>query len=86
MLAGSGQDLGTADQEAWIDAERPADEPQHHDRADAEAAAADGKAEPASPAARFATPILYVAAFRQIVQAHGFSSWVRRCLRRAAFA
>ena len=77
-MAGTGEDLGAADEQAWIDAERPADNAQHHNGADTQPAAADGKPEPApSPEAAFAAPILYVAAFRQVVQAHGSASWLR---------
>ena len=39
----AGEDLGAADQQARIDAERPADQAEDDDRADAEAAAADRK-------------------------------------------
>jgi hypothetical protein len=48
---GPGQDLGTADEDARIDAERPADEAEHHDRSDAQAAASDRDAKAAAPAA-----------------------------------
>src|SRR5262249_41135064 len=48
-LAGTGQDLGAADEQARIDAERPADEAERHDRADAQLAPAAG-AEPPRPA------------------------------------
>src|SRR5262249_29817125 len=44
-LAGTGQDLGAADEQARIDAERPADEAERHDRADAQSAAPDRQAE-----------------------------------------
>src|SRR5262249_12048787 len=73
--AGPGQALGAADEQAWVDAERPADEAKRHDRADAQSAAADRKAETAAATetALFAS-ILDVAAFRQIVQAHGSAS------------
>src|SRR5262249_5489635 len=75
-LAGTVQDRGAADEQARIDAERPADEAERHDRADAQSAAADWKAETASAAAKtsLSASILDVAAFRQIVQAHGFAS------------
>jgi hypothetical protein len=75
-LAGTGQDLGAADEQARIDAERPADEAERHDRTDAQSAAADRKAETTSAAAKTAlfASILDVAAFRQIVQAHRSAS------------
>ena len=76
-LARAGQDLGTADEQAWIDAERPADEAERHDRADAQSAAADRNAEPAAATAAEAavpTSILDVAALREIIQAHGVAS------------
>src|SRR5262249_38645726 len=75
-LAGTGQDLGAADEQARIDAERPADEAERHDRADAQSAAPARQAETASAATKAAlfASILDVAAFRQIVQAHRFAS------------
>src|SRR5262249_32124474 len=74
--AGAGQDLGAADEQARVDAERPADEAERHDGADAQSAAADRKAETAPAATHTAlfASILAVAASRQIVQAHGSAS------------
>ncbi len=74
-LTGAGQDLGAADEQARIDAERPADDAEHHDGADAQSAAADRKtAAPAAAVATIGASILDVAAFRQVIQAHGFVS------------
>src|SRR5262245_59276117 len=74
--AGTSQDLGAPDEQARVDAERPADEAERHDRADAQSAASDRKTETAPAATETAlfASILDVAAFRQIVQAHGFAS------------
>ena len=75
--AGAGrrrEHLGAADQQARIDAERPADDAEHHDGADAEPAAADRHADAAATAAAIAAAILDVVALRQIVLAHRFSS------------
>ena len=55
-LARAGQDFGAADEEARIDAERPADQAEHHDRADAQTAAADRDAKAAAPAAEPPSP------------------------------
>ena len=72
---GAGQDLGAADEQARIDAERPADDAEHHDGADAQSAAADRETAAAAAAeAALVASILDVAAFRQIIQAHGFVS------------
>src|SRR5512144_1543845 len=73
-LAGAGQDFRAADENARIDPERPADEAEHHDRPDAQAAAADRDAKAAAPTAKtaLAASIFDVAAFRKIVQSHGF--------------
>jgi hypothetical protein len=75
-LALAAQDLGPADEQAWIDAERPADQAERDDRADAQSATADRQAEPSTAAAETAVvaSIFDVAAFRQIVQPHGFAS------------
>src|SRR5215471_8072193 len=75
-LAGPGEDFGAADEQARIDAERPADEAERHDRADAQSATADRNAKPATAAeaAALRASVLDVAAFRQIVQPHGFAS------------
>jgi hypothetical protein len=72
-LALAVQHLRAADQQARIDAERPADQAEDHDGTDAQAAATDRKAEtaPAAAVAAFAASILDVAAFLQVVQAHG---------------
>src|SRR5262249_49626777 len=74
--AGTGQDLSAPDEQARVDAERPADEAERHDRADAQSAAADRKTETAPAATETAlfASILDVAAFRQIVPALGFAS------------
>jgi hypothetical protein len=73
-LAGAGQDFRAADENARIDPERPPEEAEHHDRPDAQAAAADRDAKAAAPAAKtaLAASIFDVAAFRKIVQSHGF--------------
>ena len=75
-LVAAGEDLGAADQQARIDAERPADEAEHHDGADRQPAAAHGQPPkpppPAAATAALAATILDIAAFRQIFQAHAF--------------
>src|SRR5262249_26183212 len=65
----AGQDLGAADQEARIDPQRPPDEPEHHDRPDAQAAATARHAE-AATAAFLAAAILDVVAAAEIVPTH----------------
>jgi len=63
--------LGAPDQQARVDAERIADDADHHDGADAEPAPAhaDRKTTTSAPAA-VATTILDIVALRQIVVAH----------------
>ena len=48
-IAAARQNFGAADQDAGIDAERPADQAEHDDGADAEPAAADRETEPPPP-------------------------------------
>jgi hypothetical protein len=71
----AGEDFGAADQHPRIDAERPADQAEHHDGADAQAAAADRHPETAAKtaAALFAAAVLDVAALVQIFPAHRFA-------------
>ena len=69
-IAAARQDFGAADQDAGIDAERPADQAEHDDGADAESAAADRKTESAAAATGFTAAILDVAALFQIIQTH----------------
>src|SRR5262249_47934085 len=69
LLAAAGENLRAADQKPRIDAECPADEAEHDDRADAEAAASHREAA-AHASAAIATPILDVLALRQIFPAH----------------
>src|SRR2546423_968735 len=72
-LSAAGHHLGAPDQDARIDAKRVADDPEHHDRADAEPAAAQahGQAEAAATAAAaIAAAILDVLAFRHVVETH----------------
>src|SRR5262249_4596102 len=73
--AAARRNLAAADQQGRVDAERPADEAEHHDRPDSHSAA-DGNAEAAPAAAETAVvaAILDVAGFRQIVQSHGLPS------------
>src|SRR5215468_3285467 len=72
VCAAAGKDLGAADQEARIDAQRPADQAQHHDGADPEPAAAQRQAEApaAKSATRFATAILNIFALFGVIQTH----------------
>src|ERR1700719_1985640 len=63
------QDFGAPDQEARIDAERPADQAQHNDGADSKTAATHWQAE-AAAAARFAAAILDIVALFGLVQTH----------------
>jgi hypothetical protein len=60
------QNFGAADQDAGIDAERPADQAEHDDRPDAQSAAADRKTK-APAATGFAAAILDVAALFQVI-------------------
>src|SRR5262249_28093281 len=69
------KDFGATDEHARVDAERPADEPEHHDRADAQSAAiADREAaaarETATGIAALIPAVLDIAALRQVVIAH----------------
>jgi hypothetical protein len=64
------QHLGPADQKPRIDPERPADQAEHHQGADAEPAAADRQAEAATATPLIAAAILDVVAGRQFIQAH----------------
>ncbi len=75
-LARAGQHFGAADQQARIDAERPTDEAENDDRADAEAARTAWKSNAAAAAEATALPaaILNIAALLQIIQAHDFAS------------
>jgi hypothetical protein len=59
--------LSPADQDARVDAERPADDPEHHHGADAEAAA-DRQSEPT--AAALAAPVLDIGGGAEIFPAH----------------
>ncbi len=71
----AGEDFGAADQHPRVDAERPADQAEHHDGADAQAAAADRHPETAAiaAAALFAAAVLDVVALVQIFPAHRFA-------------
>src|SRR5262252_148236 len=90
----AGQNFGAADQNARIDAERPADQAQHHDGADPETAATDREAETATAeaAARFTAAILDIVALLGFVQTHccapspGFRCALTRVEARAKFA
>src|SRR6516225_2017058 len=69
-LSTTGEDLCAADKHAWIDTERPADQTENNDHADAETATATGYAQaPAARRTRLAV-ILDVATLAQIVPAH----------------
>src|SRR5262249_18863154 len=72
VCAAAGKDLGAADQEAWIDAQRPADQAQHHDGADPEPAPPQTQTEAANAkrAPRFAAAILNIFALFGVVQTH----------------
>src|SRR5712691_5029593 len=71
-MAAAAENLGAADQEPRVDAERPAENPEHDQRADAHPAGADRKAAPAG-VALLAAAILDVVAARQLIPAH---SWL----------
>jgi len=67
-------DVGALDQHPWIDAERPADQAEHHHTADPESAGPDRQAATAAAkAAAIATTIFDVAAFRHVIQTHNDS-------------
>src|SRR6266571_1852717 len=70
-MAAAAENLGAADQEPRVDAERPAENPEHDQRADAHPARADREAK-AAPAvtALLAAAILDVVAARQLIPAH----------------
>src|SRR5262249_36851672 len=72
VRAAAGKDLGAADQDTWIDAQRPADQAQHYDSADPESAAAQRQAEApaAKSATRLAAAILNIFALFGLVQTH----------------
>ena len=75
------EDLGAADQQPRVDAERPADQPEHHDGADAEPAGAHRHAEAAAvSAAAIAVPpaILDVVAATPVLKAHRRSPALRQ--------
>src|SRR5499426_1449434 len=67
-VAAARQDLGAADEQARVDPQRPADEPEDHNRTDAKAAATDRHAEPATS---LVTPAVFdVVAAAEIIPAH----------------
>jgi hypothetical protein len=79
-VAAAGEDLGAADQKARIDAERPADQAEHHHGADAETS---GAAETAAAATTSAvTHVVDIVASTEIIPAHLTISQARH----AAFA
>ena len=71
LLLTAGEDLRATDQQPRIDAERVADDAEHHDGADAEPAASHREAAATTAAvAAIAAAILDVVALRQIFPAH----------------
>src|SRR5499426_3536413 len=68
-FAAARQDLGAADQQARVDPQRPADEAEDHNRADADAAPATDR--DAEPATSLVTPAVFdVVAAAEIIPAH----------------
>src|SRR5262249_6308214 len=64
-------DLGAADQDAWIDAERPAEQAENDDGSDPDAAAADRDAHTAAAEATFvAARVLDIVAAAKIIPTH----------------
>src|SRR6516162_4917264 len=66
----TGEDLCAANQDAWIDTERPADQAENDDHADAETATAAGYAQAATARRARLAVILDVATLAQILPAH----------------
>src|SRR5262249_11776883 len=79
-LLSAAEDFRTANEHRRIDAERPANQPQHHNGTNAEATTPDrdAKATAAAAEAAFTAAILDVAAFLQVFQAHGLASTALR--------
>src|SRR5215472_8314981 len=69
-LSATGEDLCTADKHAWIDTERPADQAENDDHADAETTAAPGYAHAAAARRTRLAVILDVATLAQIIPTH----------------
>src|SRR4029077_11183286 len=68
------EDFGSADQNAWINNERPAENSEHQEGADAKSTAVNGQIESARAAvvraAVVTATILDIVALRQVIQAH----------------
>ena len=65
-----GHHFGAADEDRRVDAERPAQQAEHDDGADAELAAPDSETGSTAEAAAFATAVLDVLGSPQIVPPH----------------
>src|ERR1041385_445738 len=85
VRAAAADHLGSADQEARIDAERIADDAENDDGADAEAATAHREAKSAPAAPAIAASIFNVVALRQIFKAHSFLLSPRRDIPRRRY-
>src|SRR5215469_11410180 len=71
-LSTSGEDLSAVDKHAWIDTERPAEQAENDDHADAETATAARYAEAATARRARLTVILDIATAAKILPAHIF--------------
>jgi hypothetical protein len=69
-LSTTGEDLCATDEDAWIDTERPPDQAENDDHADAETAAAAGYAQAATARRARLAVILDVGTLAQIIPAH----------------
>src|SRR5215472_13662010 len=70
VLSTTGEDLCATDEDAWIDTERPTDQAENDDHADAETATAAGYAQAATARRARLPVILDVATLAQILPAH----------------
>src|SRR5665811_31634 len=68
--APAADDLGTANEHARIDSERPADQAEHNDSSNAEAAAAHRDTNTAAGAATAAAVILHIVAAAEVIPTH----------------
>jgi hypothetical protein len=69
LRTATAEDLRATNQQAWIDPERPTDETQYNNGADADSAATDGKATAAAKAPAIAS-VFDVVAAAKVIPAH----------------
>jgi hypothetical protein len=75
--ASSPENVGAADQQAWIDPKPPSNKDKHDDGTNAQAAAAAWNTESA-PGAHVAAPVFYVVASRKLIKTHTGSPFSER--------